>query len=127
MGIKVKCRKCNREADSELFKLHYKYKVMVCPDCFSGKTDELKQKEAQKKIEIIKPRGWDQDDEYLEKYYKQKEKQQTNFKRIPGTNHIECVCDYCKFKFKYDPFRKSPKHCPYCSKEVPRMSGFGML
>jgi hypothetical protein len=128
MGIKVKCKNCNKEADSDGFKLHYKYKLMVCPDCFSGRTarDEEKKK-AQVTIVQKKPAGWDQEDEYLDKYRKMKAKQEMKFKRVPGTSNVQCTCNGCEFTFNYDPFRKRPRNCPYCSKEVPRMNTFNML
>jgi hypothetical protein len=128
MGIKVKCKNCNKEADSDGFRLHYKYKMMVCPDCFSGRYEHEKQKKAEaQRVKVIKPSGWDAEDEYLSKYKKMKEKQEMKFKRMPGTNQIQCTCNDCEFSFKYDPFQKRPKNCPYCNKEVPRMNTFKLL
>ena len=129
MGIKVKCRNCNKEADSELFKLHYKYKMMVCPDCFSGRTEEKKkvQEKIERKEPPSKPADWDNDDLYLEKYQQQKEKEAPKFKKIPGTDYVQCTCNKCKYSFKYDPFRKKPSSCPYCSEEIPRINTFNML
>ena len=126
MGIKVKCRNCGKEADSDSFKLHYKYRMMVCPDCFSGRTERERQQKEKIKI-VNKPAGWDLEDEYLEKYKKLKERQAMKFKKVPGTSQIECTCSDCKFSFKYNPFKRRPKHCPFCSKEIPRMNTFNLL
>jgi len=126
MGIKVKCRNCNKEADSDTFKLHYEYKMVVCPDCFRGKTKKQEEKE---KVQIIKekPVGWDVEDEYLQKYHRQKQKEKPQFKRVPGTNQIQCTCHQCSFSFKYDPFRKRPRTCPYCNENIPKMNTFSLL
>ena len=42
---RLKCRKCGKEAAADLFKLHYAHKMMVCPDCFTGRTDIKKTQE----------------------------------------------------------------------------------
>ncbi len=126
MGIKVKCKNCNKEADSDSFKLHYKYKLVVCPDCFSGRNEERQKKEAEK-VKVIKPKGWDVEDEYLEKYNKFKEKEKAKFSKDASTNQMRCTCGDCKFTFNYDPFRKRPSSCPYCNADVPRMDTFKML
>jgi len=129
-GIKAKCRNCDREVLADKFKLHYKLRMMVCPDCFSGKTQTIKEKEmAQKKAEPPKPPGWDAEDKYLENYHKNKvvEPQTVKFSRIPGTNQIQCECKSCTFKFKYDPFKKMPRSCPYCNADVPRLNTLNLL
>ena len=126
-SIKAKCRRCGKDAPAEHFKLHYKYRMMVCPDCFSGKTD--KQKEAMKKKEnTVKLPGWDMEDDYLEKYHRQKvQKERGRFVKIPGTNQVRYNCANCKFSFRYDPFKKRPRTCPYCNTEIPRLKTFSLL
>jgi len=124
MAVKAKCKNCDKEAPAEQFKLHYQFKMMVCPDCFSGKTQ--KQQEM-KKAEPKKPVGWDMDDEYLQKHQRMKEKEKPRFRRIPGTDQVECTCKGCKYAFKYDPFRKKPRTCPFCNEEIPRLNTFSLL
>ncbi len=129
MSIKAKCKHCGKDAPAEQFMLHYQLKMMVCPDCFRGKTQKEQQKQQIIKKEADhKPPGWDKEDEYLDKYSRMKEKKVTiKFTRIPGTNQIKCLCNECKFEFKYDPFRKRPKNCPYCNHEIPRLNTFNLL
>ena len=130
IGVKAKCKNCNREAPADQFKLHYKYKMVVCPECFSGRNEQKQKAAEQKKVEKpLRPKGWDMEDEYLDKFHRLKEKDQpkANFTQIPGTNQVKCTCGECKFTFNYDAFRKSPKNCPYCNAEIPRMGSVGLL
>ena len=127
MGIKAKCRNCGKESDSEDFRLHYKYRMMVCPNCFSGRTEQ-QQKIIQKKEAPPKPAGWDAEDDYLEKISKlKKEEQKSMFKKIPGTDHVMCKCNMCKFSFRYNPFKKLPRTCPYCNANIPKLRTFSLL
>ena len=114
---------------AEQFKLHFEYKIMVCPTCFSGKTKILQDANKLKvKNEVIQPPGWDKEDEYLEKISKlKKEQDQAQFKRIPGTNQVSCKCMKCKYVFKYDHFKKIPVSCPYCNQDIPRFKTFNLL
>ena len=127
MGIKAVCRNCKREADSESFKLHYKYKMMVCPDCFSGRTEQKKQEV--KKKEEVRPAGWDQEDDYLEKMAKMKGKDETvsRFTKIPGSEQVMYCCLNCKYSFRYHPLKKIPHNCPYCDIEIPKLKTFNLL
>jgi len=81
-----------------------------------------------KKVEPQKPLGWDKDDEYLEKISRmRKQEDQAQFEKIPGTDHVKCTCPHCKYTFRYDPFRKIPKTCPYCNNDVPKLKTFTLL
>ena len=127
MGIKAKCRNCEKESDSEDFKLHYKFRMMVCPNCFSGRTEQ-QNKIIEKKAAPPKPPGWDKEDEYLEKMSRlKKDEQKSMFQKIPGTDHVMCKCNMCKYSFKYNPFRKMPRTCPYCNADIPKLRTFSML
>jgi len=127
MTVKAKCKNCNKEAPAEQFKLHYQIKMMVCPDCFRGKTQMQQEKEKALLEKPAKPPGWDVEDDYLEKHQRMKEKEKPQFRKIPGTDHIECTCRGCKFAFKYDPFRKKPRTCPFCNEDIPRLNTFSLL
>lgn len=125
MTVKARCRNCGKEAPSDQFKLHYKLQQMVCPTCYSGKTQKEEQR---KREEAPKPAGWDMDDAYLEKVSKvrrQEEKEQ--FKKIPGTDYVKYACKNCKYEFRYDVFRKTPRSCPYCNADIPKLRTFSML
>lgn len=101
--------------------------MMVCPNCFAGKT-KLAQENAQKAESAPKPRGWDAEDEYLEKMSKMKQKEtNVQFEKISGTSQVKCTCPHCEFQFKYDPFRKLPRTCPYCDNEIPKLKLFNLL
>ena len=124
----AQCKNCNGFSPADQFRLHYKFKMVVCPTCFSGRTEELKKK-AEQKVEIVKPIGWDNDDEYLEKLsqMKKQELKTVKFSKIPGTNQVKCTCLKCEYSFKYDPFRKMPRSCPYCNYDIPKMDTFHLL
>ena len=127
--IKALCKVCNQSSPSDQFKLHHTYRQMVCPGCFTGKNQKKKEAEERKKVEEIrKPRGWDQEDEYLERLSNMKQEEtKSQFTKIPGTDYVKCKCTGCKYEFKYDPFRKKPGSCPYCDTDIPRMRTFSML
>ncbi len=99
---------------------------MVCPDCYSGRTEKKASQPVKK--EATKPAGWDMEDEYLDKVSRLKrEETQAQFSQIPGTEHVKCRCTNCKYEFKYNPFTKLPRACPYCDVDVPRMKTFNLL
>ncbi len=128
-SVKAQCRVCGSLAPAEEFKLHYKFKQAVCAKCYSGRTEQEKQKaELKKKEEAPKPAGWDEVDDYLSRSSKQKqEEQQIQFSKIPGTSSVKCLCFQCKYSFKYDPERRLPQACPYCNAEVPKFRSFNMM
>ncbi|MBI2151936.1 hypothetical protein HYU21_04380 [Candidatus Woesearchaeota archaeon] len=117
-GIKAKCRVCGSFASSDQFKLHYQYRMMVCPSCYSGKT--ASDKEKKKVEENKKPAGWDEVDVYLSKVSHQKQQEKGNFRNLMGSSLLECTCTGCKYVFRYDPVRQTPHTCPYCDMEVPK-------
>ncbi|MBI2666003.1 hypothetical protein HYX13_00160, partial [Candidatus Woesearchaeota archaeon] len=41
-GIKAQCKVCNGFAVADQFRLHPIHRQMVCPSCFTGKTDQKK-------------------------------------------------------------------------------------
>jgi len=126
MGVKAKCKHCGREADSEMFKLHYKYRMMVCADCFTGKTDRDRQKKEASADPRTggKPPGWDSEDEYLEKMSRMKQQQTVSrFQPILGTKLYQCTCIGCNYNFKFDPLKNMPQSCPYCNEPVPKFKG----
>ena len=102
--------------------------MMVCPNCFSGATKK-RQEQLQKKPELpARPPGWDAEDDYLEKAAKlRKQENQAQFSKIPGTQYVRCTCLKCKFSFRYDPFRKRPRTCPYCNDDIPKLKTFNLL
>ena len=125
--VKANCRRCGSSVPADQFKLHYSYKMMVCPNCFSGKTQLQEEKKKVEEVKPAKPAGWDQEDLYLEKFHSKQQKQEPIFRKVPATGHIECTCRKCSYSFKYDPFRKKPKTCPYCNEAIPRLNTFSLL
>ena len=74
--------------------------------------------------------GWHKlsEDEYLEKVARLKDKEEEpKFKKIPGSNLVQGTCIKCKYQFRYDPFRKQPRTCPYCDTDIPRFKTFNLL
>ena len=128
-NITAICRVCNKSAPADQFKLHYKLKQMVCPNCFSGKTEKAAENAEQKKVEEPpRPAGWDKEDEYLEKMARLRPKEQNpQFTKIPGSTLVKCTCSICEYTFKYDPLRKIPYTCPYCNGDIPKLKTFNLL
>ncbi len=128
MIVKAKCKICNNFAPSDQFKLHFEHRVMVCPSCFSGKIKPIIINEVKKEPEPVKPQGWDKEDDYLERVHDQRKlDNEAQFSKIAGTQHVRCKCAKCKYSFKYDPFQKKPKACPYCNADIPRMRTVNLL
>lgn len=128
MTIKVPCKNCGVLAPAEDFKLHHKYRLMVCPNCYSGKTEQLKQKKEGEQKASPKPVGWDKEDEYLERLaVMRRQENQAQFSKVPGTDQVKCSCPNCKYSFKYDPYKKQPSTCPYCDAPVPKLRTYNLL
>jgi len=125
--VKATCKVCNQAFPSDQFRLHFKLKMMVCPNCFSGKTQK---RQEEQKVVAEKPKipGWDAEDEYLVKAAKMRQQtEKATFKRVPGTQQIKCICHNCTYSFNYDPFRKMPRACPYCNTDIPRLKEYSLL
>lgn len=128
MTVKVLCKNCGQQAPADDFKLHYKYKLMVCPACYSGRTEEIKKKEEKRELPPRRPAGWDEIDDYLERVSTlKKEENQAQFSKIPGTDQVQCKCSNCKYNFKYNPYKKLPRTCPYCDTEIPKLRTYNLL
>ncbi|MBI2146457.1 hypothetical protein HYU22_03895 [Candidatus Woesearchaeota archaeon] len=128
MSIKVPCKNCGVLAPAEDFKLHHKYRLMVCPNCYTGKTEQLKQKAAAQEKAPTRPPGWDKEDEYLERLsVMRRQENQSQFSKISGTDLVKCACSNCKYAFKYDPSKKQPKTCPYCDAPVPKLRTYNLV
>ena len=124
MDVKATCKNCDKQSMASQFRLHYKYKMMVCPDCYAGKNDDKPIKKEAPKM----PPGWDAEDDYLEKIAKiRKEENQAQFSKIPGTDQVKCKCSSCKYSFKYNPFKRIPRMCPYCNVNIPKLKTFNLL
>lgn len=120
-GIKVVCRKCGKPASATDFVLDPVYKMMVCPACVKARRDAKVQekKEEEKQVEEInlKPPGWDEEDEYLEKAFRAKQQQATVVKRVDETK-VRYTCKKCGYSFNFNLITKMPKVCQYCAAPV---------
>ena len=129
-NLRIQCGACKRFAPASQFKLHYKFKKVVCPSCFSGRTEQEERKKvaAPEAAQPKKPAGWDKEDEYLEKMIriKQQSTPQAKIEKIPGSNLVKLGCFKCAYKFRYDPIRKMPQYCPYCNIEVPNLKTYNL-
>lgn len=125
-SIRVKCRNCGRDTRSDELVLDPVYRKMVCPYCVSERRQReqvhkevaeqrLAQKEAAKPKD--KPAGWDHEDDYLERAYKQK---QDNKVRVEWIDKVKAryTCQKCGFKFTINAQKIIPAHCPYCGADV---------
>ncbi|MBN1792788.1 hypothetical protein JW826_03845 [Candidatus Woesearchaeota archaeon] len=124
MAVRVKCKKCNREAKSDEFFLDPVYKMMVCPQCVKDrKMQEINAKKEKQKAEAeiaaekVKkdlPPGWDSDDVEIERRYSDKLKNSAGMERIDD-DRIKYTCSKCKYKFTYFTTQGRPGRCPYCA------------
>jgi len=127
--IKVICKKCGRTSKASEFVLDPDYKMMVCLQCSKerkssfGKKPSQQQPEAtQQKKEapaVSRPRGWDSDDEALEKMSKRTSASYDGEPKVKyeviDDDNIKLTCPKCDYKFTYNTFKMSPSSCPYCS------------
>jgi hypothetical protein len=127
IAVKVKCKKCNRDAKSDEFILDPVYKMMVCKECVKErKLAEITAKKAQvaevqkAKAEEQKkqmPPGWDSDDAEIERAYQKKQGEQVTIQRIDD-DKVKYTCKKCKYAFTYSFSQKRPGRCPYCATPV---------
>lgn len=117
--IKAVCKRCGKSSPANQFVLDTVYRMMVCPSCVRERKDKIlaakmqQEREKEKEQEPPRPPGWDAEDEYLDKLYKQREKIKVEFERI-DENRVKYTCPKCKYKFVYDTVKKYPDICPYC-------------
>ncbi len=124
-GVKVKCRNCGHDADSNEFVLDPGFKMVVCPNCVKerkaksiasgirGKGDAREAQKAQSEGSPLPP-GWDQEDEYLQRFAKAKKKSTIRAQRI-DEEHVKFNCPKCSYEIKYNTVKNTPARCPYCS------------
>ena len=68
-----------------------------------------------------KPKGWDKEDEMLERAYasKQQAKAATHGAVVQiDDTHVKYTCKKCKYSFKYNTEKKQPAHCSYCGADI---------
>jgi DNA-directed RNA polymerase subunit RPC12/RpoP len=141
-GIKVKCRKCGKDALASEFVLDSVYGMMVCSACSKDRrsksmSNSLKQGPAGRNdqkdnrdtlnVETLddpnhqpqkkSPAGWDKEDEYLENAYKSK-MSSTVMTKSAGPGKVHYKCPKCKYEFVYNTIEKKPSRCPYCSSDI---------
>ncbi|MBT3297636.1 hypothetical protein HN385_01830 [archaeon] len=124
------CKNCGGKAPASSFKLDYKARLMVCPNCFSGKKNSIqKMFEKRESPKREKPPGWDKEDELLEQLTRSKraDPNRPRIERIPGSIFVKMVCSNCNYKFKFHPLNNIPRNCPYCDKENPKVKMRGVL
>ena len=100
--VKVKCRKCGRESDSDKFILDSYYKMLVCNQCVQEKKTILA-KEHQAKAAEPRP---------------QPSAPQQREQAPADPNKTKYTCKKCAYVFTYNIATRTPSHCPYCNREV---------
>jgi DNA-directed RNA polymerase subunit RPC12/RpoP len=96
------------------------YRMMVCPACVK---DRRMRENVHKEVDSLKkekPAGFDKEDEYLERTYKEKMKQTVVVEKF-SENKVKYKCPKCSYEFLYDTIRKTPGRCPYCATDILRM------
>jgi len=128
-GFKVKCKRCGKMARPEEYVLDPIYRMMVCPSCIKERrTHENvhKEVEARKQARSVaeeepKPTGFDKEDAYLEKAYREKVKNTVSVEKV-SDDKVKYKCPKCNYKFVYDVLKKVPGRCPYCSADIFRFN-----
>jgi DNA-directed RNA polymerase subunit RPC12/RpoP len=128
--LSAKCRKCGKPAPVNEFVLDPNFKMMVCKNCLKesrsaaskpvsySSTSSTQQKPAAPVKE--RPKGWDSEDEYLEKIAKKKD--ESSIKMTPLADGKALYnCKKCKRDFKYNLDKGTPANCPNCGTPVGRM------
>ncbi|MBN2053116.1 hypothetical protein JW756_06435 [Candidatus Woesearchaeota archaeon] len=126
--VKVKCKRCGREAKSDEFVLDPVYKMMVCRDCVKERrmnefsAAKAKQREEAKikmeeQIKKEKPAGWDAEDAEIERAFKAKQAAAPKIERIDDAN-VKYTCKKCKYQFKFNVLNRMPGRCPYCGGSI---------
>ncbi len=129
--IKVNCKRCGRPAVSTEFVLDPIYGMLVCPTCIKERKSGVAKAEIQQNknkqqeqanVQAAaknKPAGWDKEDDFLERSYKNKQDstKAATVEKIDD-QRVKYRCTKCQFKFTYDFIRKYPGTCPYCQTPV---------
>jgi DNA-directed RNA polymerase subunit RPC12/RpoP len=114
-SVKITCKRCGRPANSDEFILDHIYGQLVCPACIKDrKTKRPVQEQAKEMPKPQKPKGWDNEDEALERI---SIKPASETQRIDDQK-IHYACTKCKYKFVYHVDKKYPNTCPYCGSMV---------
>ncbi|MBI5389936.1 hypothetical protein HZB02_00420 [Candidatus Woesearchaeota archaeon] len=108
-SIRVKCKRCNRQAPADLFAMDPVYGMIVCPDCVR----ERKNGETKPPISPEKQKQ-DAEDAYLERAYQLKLSKMVPVEKA-GEDKVKYQCPKCKYKFIYNTATRAPARCPYCS------------
>ncbi|MFH1511373.1 MAG: hypothetical protein ABIF10_06795 [Candidatus Woesearchaeota archaeon] len=118
-GIRVKCKACGRLSDSSEFVLDPGYKMMVCQNCVKERRmrEEVKSKVQEQKAEKKKPKGWDIEDEELERLYTAKQYKKAQVVRL-DQNRAKYKCAKCAYEFIIKLDKMLPNRCPYCSADI---------
>jgi len=115
--VKAVCKKCGKMAPASSFVLSSTLRMMVCPNCAKIGKESI-EKQQQKEMEASKkPAGWDSEDDYLERAFKEKSKDAAYVEKIDDTK-VRYTCPKCRYKFVYDTIRKYPASCGYCGTKV---------
>ncbi|HLP80266.1 MAG TPA: hypothetical protein VK158_06520 [Acidobacteriota bacterium] len=125
-SVKINCRRCGQQVESDKFILDPVYKMMVCPKCVQErKTSAFKRTaapkvEEPKPVEKPKPAGWDEEDDELEYLSKQKGASEKPVIEKLADGKMKYTCAKCKYRFTYNEETKTPSSCPYCGRAVDR-------
>lgn len=118
-SIKVKCKRCGRMASVGDFILDPVYRLVVCPACVKERKDrEMMHKEIVQELHkeekpVSRPVGWDSEDEYLDRLYKEKARTAPTMEQI-DKERVMYKCPKCKHSFVYNIVKKHPNLCTFC-------------
>jgi DNA-directed RNA polymerase subunit RPC12/RpoP len=124
------CKRCGRPSAAEKFVLDPIYKMVVCPSCIAERKSKINmgkkenapgsatsEQAAPKPAAPPKPKGWDNEDEYLNRAYQDKKGNAPIVEKM-SDGRVKYQCKKCTYKFAYDQDKKQPANCPYCGQPV---------
>jgi hypothetical protein len=81
----------------------------------------FQQETPEKKVPVDKPKGWDHDDDMIDRAYAAKQQAKASQAGSVVTlddSHIKYTCKKCKYAFKYNTEKMQPAHCPFCGADI---------
>ncbi len=120
--IRVKCRRCGREAKAASFTLDHVYKMMVCPSCVAERrSGDLKNAQgSHKHASNDTVKAVPKTEAVTKGHLIQEKKTQkmANTADAGDNGRISLVCKNCRYRFTFRKDSRREPDCPYCGETV---------
>ena len=125
--VKVSCKRCSKQVPVSDLALDPLYRMVVCSGCVKERKDkdrvskelatQQQEKARQQEAQRNRPAGWDSEDDYLARKFKEKVSNSVVAERIDDIR-MKYRCPKCNYTFIYNRESKTPSSCPYCGREI---------